>query len=231
MPHVTKRSKQIAEKIDRTKLYTLEEAVKTLQGCPSAKFDESVEVALNLNVDPRHADQLVRGTVVMPHGTGKVLRIAVFAKGEAAEAAKKAGADVVGAEDLAAKVQKGFLEFDRVIAAPDCMPLVGQIGKILGPKGLMPNPKLGTVTPNVANAVEQIKKGQIEFRVEKNGILHVAVGKKSFKPEQLKENIKAFVDAVKAAKPSGAKGQYMQRMAVSSTMGPGIKVDLSTIDA
>jgi large subunit ribosomal protein L1 len=231
MPQVTKRSKDFSEKVDRVKLYSLEEAVSTLQSCTSAKFDESIEIAMNLNVDPRHADQLVRGTVVLPHGTGKTYRVAVFAKGEAAEAAEKAGADVVGADDLADKVKKGFLDFDRVVAAPDCMPVVGQIGKILGPKGLMPNPKLGTVTPNVAQAVEQIKKGQIEFRVEKNGILHAAVGKKSFKPEQIKENIEAFVSAVKSAKPSGAKGQYMQRMAISSTMGPGIKVDISTVSA
>ncbi|MDD9913023.1 MAG: 50S ribosomal protein L1 [Alphaproteobacteria bacterium] len=227
MAKVTKRQKQWS--VDADTQYVLTDAVKMLKDAPAVKFDESVEVALNLNVDPKHADQLVRGTVVLPHGTGKTVRVAVFAKGDLADAATKAGADVVGADDLVEKVQKGFLDFDRVVAAPDCMPQVGKIGKILGPKGLMPNPKLGTVTTNVAQAVENAKGGQIEFRVEKRGIIHAGVGKKSFDAKKIEENIMALVDAVKAAKPSGAKGVYMKRMAVSTTMGPGVKIDLSEI--
>ena len=229
MSKLTKRQKVYADKIDRMKLYTLEEAVSTLLSLDGAKFDESVEVSMNLGVDPRHADQLVRGSIVLPHGTGKTLRVAVFAKGDAAKEAEKAGADVVGAEELATKIKGGFLEFDRVVAAPDCMPIVGQLGKILGPKGMMPNPKLGTVTPNVAKAIKDIKAGMIEFRCEKNGIVHAPVGKKSFGQDKLLENIRSFVEKVKADKPSGAKGQYVQRVAVTSTMGPGLKVDITAL--
>ena len=231
MTKLTKRQKVYAEKVDKTKLYPMSEAVEVLLSVDSAKFDESVEVAFNLGVDPRHADQMVRGTIVLPHGTGKKVRIAVFAKGDAAEAAQKAGADVVGSDELAAKVKQGFLEFDRVVAAPDCMPLVGQLGKILGPKGLMPNPKLGTVTPNVAKAVEDIKAGQVEFRCDKNGIVHAPAGKKSFGKEKLVDNIKAIANQIKADKPSGAKGQYVQKMSVTSTMGPGLMVDYANLDA
>jgi large subunit ribosomal protein L1 len=228
MAKQTKRQKAFAEKLDREHFYPLSEAVKMLKDYPKGKMDETIDVALNLNVDPKHADQMVRGMVSLPHGTGKTVRVAVFAKGDAAEAAKKAGADIIGAEDLVEKVRKnGTLDADRVVAAPDCMPLVGQIGKILGPKGLMPNPKLGTVTPNVGDAVTKAKAGQIEFRVEKQGIIHAGVGKKSFDAKKIEENIVALVDAVKAAKPSGVKGVYMKRLAVSSTMGPGIKVDLA----
>lgn len=231
MAKLAKRKQAMNGMVDRLKDYSLSEAVDVLMGCPSAKFDESVEVSLNLNVDPRHADQIVRGTVNLPHGTGRTVRVAVFAKGEAAAAAEKAGAEVVGADDLAKKVKDGFLEFDRVVAAPDCMPIVGQLGKILGPKGLMPNPKLGTVTPNVAKAVEDIKAGQVEFRCEKNGIVQAPVGKKSFGADKVKENILSLVEKVKADKPSGAKGQYMLRMTITSTMGPGIHVDLHQLDA
>ena len=231
MKKLAKRMQAISTKVDRENEYTLSEALDVLLSCDSAKFDESVEVALNLNVDPRHADQLVRGTIVLPHGTGKTVRVAVFAKGDKADEATKAGADVVGAEELATKVKGGFLDFDRVVAAPDCMPVVGQLGKILGPKGLMPNPKLGTVTPNVAKAVEDIKSGMIEFRCEKKGIVHSLVGKKSFGKEKLEENIRALMAKLKAEKPSGAKGQYMLKMNLTSTMGPGIKVDLKSLDA
>lgn len=226
---LTKRQKAYADKIDREKFYSLEEAVSTLLSVESSKFDESVEISLNLGLDPRHADQMLRGSMVLPNGTGKTLRVAVFAKGDAAKAAEEAGADVVGAEDLATKIKGGFLDFDRVVAAPDCMPIVGQLGKVLGPKGLMPNPKLGTVTPNVAKAVEEIKAGQIEFRTEKNGIVHALAGKKSFGQEKVLENINAIVAKIKSDKPSGAKGQYIQRVAVTSTMGPGIKVDITTL--
>lgn len=213
--------------IDREKAYSLSEAIKLLKDCPSARFDETVEVALNLAVDPKYNDQMVRGTVTLPHGNGKTVRVAVFAKGEAAEAAKKAGADIVGADDLVAQVEKGNINFDRVVAAPDCMPLVGKIGKILGPKGLMPNPKLGTVTPNVAKAVKDVKSGMIEFKVEKAGIVHAGVGKKSFDAKKLEENVAALVKAVKEAKPSGAKANYMLKLSISATMSPGIKVDLA----
>lgn len=227
MPVKSKKQKQFAEFINREQEYTFADAVKALQACPSAKFDESVEVAINLGVDPRHADQQVRGTVTLPHGNGRTQRVLVFAKGEAAAAAEKAGADYVGAEDLATKIKGGWFEFDRVVAAPDCMSIVGQLGKILGPKGMMPNPKLGTVTPNVAKAVKDIKAGMSEFRCEKNGIVHGMVGKKSFDAKKLEENVAAFVDAIKAAKPSGAKGVYMKSAALSSTMGPGIRLTLA----
>lgn len=229
MTKLAKRMEASYANVDREATYSLTEAVKLLKDAPSAKFDESVEVALNLNVDPRHADQLVRGTVALPNGTGKTVRVAVFAKGDAAEEAKKAGADIVGAEDLADKIKKGFLDFDRVVAAPDCMPVVGQLGKVLGPKGLMPNPKLGTVTPNVAKAVEEVKGGMIEFRCEKKGIVHAIVGKKSFDAAKLEENISSLVKNIKDNKPSGAKGQFMMKMTISSTMGAGIGIDLSSL--
>lgn len=224
-----KRTKAIAETIDREKLYGLDEAVKLIKQNAKAKFDETIEVALNLGVDPRHADQMVRGTVDLPHGTGKSLRVAVFAKGDKADEAKAAGADVVGADDLAQAVQGGEINFDRCIATPDMMPVVGRLGRVLGPRGLMPNPKLGTVTPNVKEAVEAAKGGQVQFRVEKAGIIHGGVGKASFDEAKLAENIKAFIDAVSKAKPAGAKGTYMKRAAVSSTMGIGVHLDIGAL--
>jgi large subunit ribosomal protein L1 len=224
-----KRMKELRAQVDPARAYPLDEAITLLRSCAKAKFDESVEVALNLGVDPRHADQMVRGTVDLPHGTGKTLRVAVFARGDKAEEARAAGADLVGAEDLAQTIQGGEIAFDRCIATPDMMPVVGRLGRILGPRGLMPNPKLGTVTPNVAQAVSAAKAGQVQFRVEKTGIIHAGVGKASFTPERLADNIKAFVDAVSKAKPSGAKGTYMKRAAISSTMGPGVKVDVATL--
>ncbi len=224
-----KRLRKIYEKVDRRKVYSLDEAIKLLKETASAKFDETVEVAMNLGVDPRHADQMVRGVVQLPAGTGKEMRVAVFAKGEKAEEAKAAGADIVGAEDLVEKVQKGEIDFDRAIATPDMMPLVGRLGKILGPRGLMPNPKVGTVTPNVAEAVKAAKAGTVEFRVEKAGIVHAGVGKVSFDEDKIAENVKAFVDAVIKAKPEGAKGTYVKKVSLSSTMGPGLQVDLASI--
>lgn len=228
MAKVTKRNKASVELVDAEKTYTLAEAVEIMKSCPDAKFDESIEIAMNLGVDPKHADQQVRGTVALPNGTGKTVRVVVFAKNDAAEAAEKAGADFVGTDDLVKKIEGGWFDFDRVVAAPDCMPLVGKLGQVLGPKGLMPNPKLGTVTPQPGKVVKDIKSGMIQFKVEKNGILHVAVGKKSFDQKKIEENIRTFVGAIKAAKPAGVKGVYMQKMAISSTMGPGIKVDLAT---
>lgn len=225
----SKKVKAYGDKVDRMKAYSLSEAVSLLKSLETAKFDETVEVALNLGVDPKHADQMVRGAITLPNGTGKTVRVAVFAKGDAAKDAEAAGADIVGAEDLVEKIQQGELNFDRVIAAPDCMPLVGKIGKILGPKGLMPNPKTGTVTPKVGEAVKAVKSGMIEFKVEKKGVVHAGVGKKSFEAAALEENIAALVSAVQGAKPTGAKGQYMQRLAISSSMGPGIRVDLSSV--
>jgi large subunit ribosomal protein L1 len=224
-----KRLRAAEAKIDRVKAYPLAEAVALVKQGASAKFDETIEVALNLGVDPRHADQMVRGTVDLPHGTGKSVRIAVFAKGDKAQEAKAAGADVVGAEDLAAVIQGGEINFDRCIATPDMMPVVGRLGRILGPRGLMPNPKLGTVTPNVGQAVRAAKAGQVQFRVEKAGIVHGGVGKASFDQASLVANIKAFVDAVSRAKPSGAKGTYMKRVAISSTMGPGVHVEVASL--
>ena len=224
-----KRLRAAEVKIDRTKAYPLADAVALVKQYASAKFDETIEVALNLGVDPRHADQMVRGTVDLPHGTGKSVRIAVFAKGEKAAEAKAAGADVVGAEDLAAAIQNGEINFDRCIATPDMMPVVGRLGRILGPRGLMPNPKLGTVTPNVGQAVRAAKAGQVQFRVEKAGIVHGGVGKASFDQASLVDNIKAFVDAVNRAKPSGAKGTYMKRAGISSTMGPGVHVEVASL--
>jgi len=224
-----KRTRTAREGIDRTKLYPLEDAVKMIKERAKAKFDETVEVAMNLGVDPRHADQMVRGVCNLPNGSGRTVRVGVFARGAKADEAKAAGADVVGAEDLVEKVQGGTIEFDRCIATPDLMPLVGRLGKVLGPRGLMPNPKVGTVTMDVAGAVRAAKGGAVEFRVDKAGIVHAGIGKASFPPEKLVENIKAFADAVQKAKPSGAKGTFVQRVAVSSTMGPGVKVEPSTL--
>jgi large subunit ribosomal protein L1 len=215
--------------IDRGKAHPLIEAMQAVKANAKAKFDETIELALSLGVDPRHADQMVRGTVNLPHGTGKTLRVAVFAKGDKADEARAAGADVVGAEDLAEQVQAGQIDFDRCIATPDMMPLVGRLGRVLGPRGLMPNPKLGTVTPNVREAVEAAKGGQVQFRVEKAGIVHAGVGKASFEPEKLVANVKAFVDAINKAKPSGAKGTYLKRASLSSTMGPGVKVEVPSL--
>jgi len=226
-----KRMRAVQEGIDREHAYPVDEAVKMLKERAKAKFDETVEVAMNLNVDPRHADQMVRGTVQLPNGTGRAVRVAVFAKDAKAEEARAAGADLVGAEDLAEQVQNGQIDFDRCIATPDMMAVVGRLGKILGPRGLMPNPKLGTVTPDVTGAVQAQKGGQVEFRVEKAGIIHAGVGKVSFSEEAIEENVKAFVDAVMKAKPSGAKGTYVKKVAVSSTMGAGVKIDLASITA
>ncbi len=217
------------EHIDREHLYDVTDAVRMVKERATAKFDETVEIAINLGVDPRHADQMVRGVVKLPHGTGRSLRVAVFARGSKADEALEAGADVVGAEDLAERVQKGEIDFDRCIATPDTMPIVGRLGKILGPRGLMPNPKLGTVTQDVAQAVADAKGGSIEFRVEKAGIIHSGVGKASFSEEQLVDNLRAFVGAITRAKPSGAKGTYLKRVALSSTMGPGVKIDVSSL--
>jgi len=215
--------------VEREKLYSLEEAVKLVKNGAKAKFDETIEVALNLGVDPRHADQMVRGVVQLPNGSGRKLRVGVFAKGAKAEEAKNAGADVVGAEDLVEQVQKGVIDFDRCIATPDMMPLVGRLGKVLGPRGLMPNPKVGTVTMDVTQAVRGAKGGAVEFRVEKAGIVQAGVGKASFTEAALVENIRALVDAVMKAKPSGAKGTFLKRMAVASTMGPGVKVEPTSV--
>jgi large subunit ribosomal protein L1 len=224
-----KRMKELRAQVDPTRAYPLDQAITLLKGCAKAKFDESIEVALNLGVDPRHADQMVRGTADLPHGTGKTLRVAVFARGDKAEEARAAGADVVGAEDLAQAIQEGQIDFDRCIATPDLMPVVGRLGRILGPRGLMPNPTLGTVTPNVAQAVKAAKAGQVQFRVEKAGIVHGGVGKASFDDARLIDNIKAFVDAVNRAKPAGAKGTYLKRVAVSSTMGPGVHLEVASV--
>jgi len=217
------------EGIDRVKLYSLTDAVKLVKERANAKFDETVEVAMNLGVDPRHADQMVRGVCNLPNGSGRTVRVAVFARGPKADEAKAAGADVVGAEDLVEQVQAGNINFDRCIATPDLMGLVGRLGKVLGPRGLMPNPRVGTVTMDVAGAVKGAKGGAVEFRVEKAGIVHAGVGKASFSEEKLVENIRAFADAVQRAKPSGAKGTFVQRVAVSSSMGPGVKVEPNTV--
>ncbi len=231
MARQTKKRKALAAKFDRQKLYGVDEAIAMLKESATAKFDETIEIAMNLGVDPRHADQMVRGVVSLPKGTGKDVRVAVFAKGDKADEARAAGAEVVGAEDLMETIQGGQIDFDRVIATPDMMGVVGRLGKVLGPKGLMPNPKLGTVTPNVTDAVKAAKGGQVEFRVEKAGIVHGGVGKVSFDVKALEENIRAFTDAVNKAKPSGAKGVYLKKVSLTSTMGPGLKVDLSTISA
>ncbi|MFC6487441.1 50S ribosomal protein L1 [Nitratireductor sp. GCM10026969] len=230
----TKLSKRVAqsrEGLDRNKQYALDEAVSLLKERANAKFDETIEVAMNLGVDPRHADQMVRGVVNLPNGTGRTVRVAVFAKGDKADEAKAAGADLVGAEDLVEAVQKGEINFDRCIATPDMMPLVGRLGKVLGPRGLMPNPKVGTVTADVAAAVKASKGGAVEFRVEKAGIVHAGVGKVSFDANAIAENVRAFADAVIKAKPAGAKGNYVKRVALTSTMGPGLKIDASTLSA
>jgi large subunit ribosomal protein L1 len=229
MAHIGKRVVKSREGIDRVKLYPVGEAIKLVKERANAKFDETVEIAMNLGVDPKHADQMVRGVVNLPNGTGRTLRVAVFARGAKADEATAAGADIVGAEDLVATVQGGTIAFDRCIATPDLMPLVGRLGKVLGPRGLMPNPKVGTVTMDVAGAVKASKGGAVEFRVEKAGIIQGSVGKASFGDDKLAENIAAFVDAVAKAKPSGAKGTYIQRIAISSTMGPGVKIDPGTV--
>lgn len=229
MAKAGKRLKKASESIDRTKLYELGDAVKLIKDNATSKFDETVEIAINLGVDPRHADQMVRGVVSLPHGTGKSLTVAVFAKGDKVKEAEDAGADFVGAEDLAEKIKKGEIDFDRCIATPDMMAIVGQLGKVLGPKGLMPNPKLGTVTPDVAGAVAAAKAGQIEFRVEKAGIIHAGVGKASFSAEALNENLSAFIAAIAKAKPTGAKATYMKRASVSTTMGRGIKLNIGSL--
>jgi large subunit ribosomal protein L1 len=226
-----KRLRAVRETVERDKLYPLEEAVKLVKDAAKAKFDETIEVALNLGVDPRHADQMVRGVCQLPNGSGRKLRVGVFAKGPKAEEAKKAGADVVGAEDLVEQVQKGVIEFDRCIATPDMMPLVGRLGKVLGPRGLMPNPKVGTVTNDVTEAVRAAKGGAVEFRVEKAGIVQAGVGKASFTEQALVENIRALVDAVIKSKPSGAKGTFLKRVAVTSTMGPGVKIEPTSVSA
>jgi len=223
-----KRFSAARETVDRDAFYPLPEAVKLVKGNATSKFDETIELAVNLGVDPRHADQMVRGTVSLPHGTGKSLRIAVFAKGDKAAEAEAAGADVVGAEDLMERMQGGDLNFDRCIATPDMMAVVGRLGKVLGPKGLMPNPKLGTVTMDVKGAVEAAKAGQIEFRVEKAGIVHAGVGKASFSEQAIAENVSTVIDALNRAKPSGAKGTYMKKASISSTMGPGVRLDLTS---
>ncbi len=226
-----KRLKQAYSNIDRDAFYNLDDAVKLIKTSAKAKFDETVEISMNLGIDPRHADQNVRGVVQLPNGTGKTLRVAVFAKGDKAKLAKDAGADLVGAEDLAEQVQAGKMDFDRCIATPDMMALVGRLGKVLGPRGLMPNPKLGTVTNDVVEAVKAAKGGQVEFRAEKSGIVHAGVGKASFTEAALMENVKAFVGAINRAKPSGAKGTYIRRVSLSSTMGPGLKLDIGNLVA
>jgi len=226
----SKKMKAALEKFDRNLFYGLEEAIKILKdAAKERKFDETVEVAINLNIDPRHADQAVRGMVTLPNGTGTDIRVAVFAKDDKAQEAKDAGADIVGAEDLADKIKAGEMDFDRCIATPDMMPLVGQLGKVLGPKGLMPNPKLGTVTPDVKKAVEDAKGGAVEFRAEKAGIVHAGVGKVSFSDKDIVENVRAFYDAIVKARPSGAKGTYVGKVTVTSSMGPGIKLDIASL--
>ena len=230
MAKQTKKQKMLVEKLgDNQAQYSFDNALKTLRDLATAKFDESVEVALNLGVDPRHADQMVRGMVSLPSGTGKDVRVAVFARGDNVEKALAAGADKVGAEDLMEDMQAGNLNYDRVIATPDMMGVVGRLGKVLGPKGLMPNPKLGTVTPNVEQAVKDAKSGQIEFRVEKMGIIHAGIGKMSFTDDAIKANFNALVDAVIKAKPSGSKGKYVRKVSLSSSMGPGLKIDTADV--
>ena len=230
MTNSTKKQKALTAKLgDNQKFYGVDQALKLLRDLKTTKFDETVEVALNLGVDPRHADQMVRGMVTLPSGTGKDVKVAVFARGDKAEAALAAGADKVGAEDLLEDMQAGNLDYGRVIATPDMMGIVGRLGKVLGPKGLMPNPKLGTVTPNVAEAVKAAKSGQIEFRVEKAGIIHAGIGKMSFSDAAIRANFDTFVDAIVKAKPAGAKGKYLQKIAVSSSMGPGLKIDVALL--
>lgn len=230
MAKMGKRLKISRESIDPLKDYPLEDAVKSLKLNANAKFDETIEVAMNLGIDPRHSDQQVRGVVQLPHGTGKSVRVAVFAKGDKADEAKAAGADIVGAEDLAERVQAGEMDFDRCVATPDMMAIVGRLGKILGPRGLMPNPKLGTVTPDVATAVKGAKGGEVQFRAEKAGVIHAGVGKASFDEAQLADNVRAFVNAISRARPSGTKGTFIKRLSVSSTMGPSVKIDVSSVN-
>ena len=225
----SKRYKQLSEKIDVTKKYTVAESAALMKDLTSAKFDETVEIAMNLNVDPRHADQMVRGAIVLPNGTGKTVRVAVFAKGAKADEAKAAGADIVGTDELVQQIQEGNINFDVVVAAPDCMGLVGKIGRILGPKGLMPNPKTGTVTPDVATAVNNVKGGQVAFRVDKKGNIHAGIGKASFDAAKIEENITAFVAAINKQKPASAKGRYIKNAALSLTMSPAVKFDLSEL--
>ncbi len=229
MPKQGKRFRKASEGLDRTRAYPLADAVKIVKSGAKAKFDETIEIAMNLGIDPRHADQMVRGVVELPNGTGKTLRVAVFARGDKAEAARAAGADIVGAEDLAEKINAGEMNFDRCIATPDMMGIVGRLGKVLGPRGLMPNPKLGTVTPDVATAVKAAKAGQVEFRAEKAGIVHAGIGKASFSEQAIAENVKAFVGAISRAKPTGAKGTYIEKVSISSTMGPGVKLDVASL--
>ncbi len=231
MANKGKRFRTAFEKIDRTASYTLDDAIKIVKENATAKFDETIELSLNLGVDPRHADQTVRGAISLPNGTGKSMRVAVFAKGDKAKEAQDAGADLVGEADLAEKVEAGQIDFDRVIATPDMMAVVGRLGKVLGPKGLMPNPKLGTVTTDVAKAVQDAKGGQVQFRAEKAGIVHAGVGKASFSESALAENVRAFVSAINHAKPSGAKGAYLKKVSISSTMGPGLQLDIADLVA
>ena len=228
MGKIGKRFKKSSEGINREKLYGIEEAVKLVKAGATTKFDETVEIAINLGVDPKHADQMVRGIVALPNGTGKTVRVVVFAKGDKAEEAKAAGADMVGDDELAEKIQKGESGFDRCIATPDMMVTVGKLGKVLGPRGLMPNPKLGTVTNDVAKAVKDAKGGQIEFRAEKEGVVHAGIGKASFDQKALVENVSSFINAITKAKPTGVKGVYMKGISISSTMGPGVKIDMSS---
>lgn len=228
MAKLGKRIKNAYEGVDKDKLHGVTEAVASVKERATAKFDETIEIAMNLGIDPRHADQQVRGTVSLPAGTGKTVRVAVFARGDKAEEALAAGADIVGAEDLMEKIQGGFLDFDRCIASPDMMAIVGRLGKVLGPRNMMPNPKLGTVTPNVGDAVKAAKGGEVQFRAEKSGIIHAGVGKASFSAEDLEKNVRAFVTAIQKARPAGAKGVYIQKVAISSTMGPGFKLDPSS---
>jgi large subunit ribosomal protein L1 len=229
MPRIAKRRKALVAKVDTAKRYTLKEAVKLVKSSANTKFDETIDVVINTGLDPKQTDQLVRGMVSMPNGTGKNIRVAVFARGDKAADALKAGADFVGAEDLGEKIAAGFTDFDRIIATPDMMAVVGKLGKVLGPKGLMPNPKLGTVTPNVVDAVKAAKSGQVEFRLDKAAIIHAGIGKASFSEDAIAQNIKVFVDAVVKAKPSGAKANYIKKVGISSTMGLGIKLDLSDL--
>jgi large subunit ribosomal protein L1 len=231
MARISKRFKKAIEGVNSEKAYDIDEAVKIVKSRATAKFDETIELAINLGVDPRHADQMVRGVVSLPNGTGRALRVAVFAKGAKADEAKKAGADIVGAEDLAEQVQKGEINFDRCIATPDMMGVVGRLGKVLGPRGLMPNPKVGTVTMDVTQAIKDAKGGAVEYRVEKAGIVQAGVGKASFAEDAIVQNVKAFVDSVVKAKPTGAKGTYLKKISISSTMGPGVKVALPSVGA
>jgi large subunit ribosomal protein L1 len=229
MAKLSKKQKELAGAFDATKAYSVAEAVKVVKANAKAKFDETVEISMNLGIDPRHSDQMVRGMLSLPNGTGKTLRVAVFARGAKAEEAKAAGADLVGAEDLAERVNAGDMPFDRCIATPDMMALVGRLGKVLGPRGLMPNPKLGTVTMDVKGAVSAAKAGQVEFRAEKAGVVHAGIGKASFSEEKLEQNARAFIDAIQKARPTGAKGTYVKKVALSSTMGPGVKIDVASL--